>query len=181
MRYIFTLFVMFFIMQQNCLGLGDKFGSLFTSNAGAWLKSITLKSSQDMNWQDNHDHPEDAGGNAAHLAIVFCNDEKLKDVFTKITGTDFFKQIAELKNKYAASIYIASTEVIPSDTKEFSVQPKDTDLTGQKIYNDTKFIVGYVSYQTPGDHWIEIPKDDIHSTLRFDKDLMVLEPKTVTK
>lgn len=179
--YIFTLFVVFFSMQTTCLGLADKIGSLFNSTSGSWLKSMTLKSANDMNWQDNHDHPEDAGGNSARLAVVFCNDDKLKEIFTKITGPSFFKQMAELKNKYATSIYIAEAEVLPSDTKEFSVQPKDDDLTGQKIYNNTKFIVGYVSYQTPGDHWIEIPKDDIHTTLRFDKDLMVLEPTVATK
>jgi hypothetical protein len=179
--YIFMLFTVFFSIQHTCLGLADKIGAVFNSSSGSWLKSLTLKSAQDMNWQDNPEHPQDAGGNSAMLAIVFCNDDKLKEVFTKMTGADFFKQMAELKNKYATSIYIAETEIVPSDTKEFSVAPKDNDLSGQKIYNDTKFIVGYVSYQTPGDHWIEIPKDDIHAALRFDKDMMVLEPKTTTK
>lgn len=179
-QYIFALLVFFLLRLDPCVGLAEKLGSMLQVSTGTWLKSITLKSAQDMNWHDNIDHPEDSGGNVASLAIVFCSDEKLKEVFSAITGPDFFKRKTELKNKYASSVYIVTTEVVPSDTKEFLVKPKDDDLR-EKIYNNAKFVVAYVSYQSAGDHWMELPMDNINITLRFDKAMMVLEPKEKEK
>lgn len=181
-RSIFALFALIcFVVQSDCFALADKLNSVLGTGSGTWLATITTKSSQDMNFQENPEFPEDAGGNPLKFAVVFCNDEKLKEEFKKITGPNFFSSMQDIKNKYGSSIYIVVIDVVPSATKDVCVKPADDDLTSQKIYNNTKFIVGYASYQTPGDHWIDIPLDDFSATIRFDKNVAVLEPKVTEK
>ncbi|CAO5675479.1 MAG: hypothetical protein HEEMFOPI_00241 [Holosporales bacterium] len=152
----------------------------FGLNGGTWLKKVIITSSNDMNWHDNIDHPKDSGPNSAKVAIVLCSDEKLKEELKKMSGPDFIKNMAAYKVKNAQSIYIVTDDIIPSDNKTINISPKNDNTVEQTIYNDTKFVLVYVGYQTPGDHILELPIDQDTISLLFGPKDALVQP-TVTK
>lgn len=145
-------------------------------SGGAWLKTVKIASSNDMNFVENKDHPQDSGSSPAKVAIVFCNDDTQKETLKKITGPGFFQQMNDLKAKYANSIYIVTSEVVASNGVEIQVPPKDTDTAGKKVYDSAKFIVLYAEYRTPGDHVYELPNDSTVS-LTFGRQNVTIDQK----
>lgn len=133
------------------------------TSSGAWLKTVKVSSSNDMNFVENKEHPQDSGSSPAKIAIVFSNDDALKDSLKKITGPAFFQQMNDLKAKNGNSIYIVTSEIVASNAIDIDVHPKDNDSNGKKVYDNAKFIVLYAEYRTPGDHVYELPNNSVVS------------------
>lgn len=142
---------------------------------GSWLKEVVILSSSDMNFVEKVP-ATDSGPNSVHAAVVFCNDEKLKEELKKIPGTAFFAQANDLMNKHANNLYVVDFFISPGSRVTIDLTPKDNNIRGKQVYDSCKFVLLYAEYhvqdaQLPGatkDSFVyDLSKDQTSQTLVF--------------
>jgi hypothetical protein len=152
----------------NLLGLAN----------GIWLEKVMIQSTGDMNADPNPTgNAQDAGWNPAKLLVVVCKDDTLKAKLQGISGPDFAKNIDQIKSLYGAALYVVEADIVRSENKTIVIDPKNSDSVKQDIYENAKFVLAYASYQSPGNHCIELNSGETSVTIIFGKVGISIAPK----
>lgn len=159
LKKIFFLCVTLVPFSLNADGPFDAVMGYFNLTGGSWLTTIEIKATKDMN------HLEGKGEDPCKLALVFSNSKELEAKLMGLSGPAFFAALEQIKKDHGTNLYIIVMDVLPNDQRTIVVKPTDPTLEG--IYESTKFVVGYVSYQTPGDHRFTILSGPEKVTLNF--------------
>lgn len=163
-RTFFTLSISLFFIS-SCSGPMEQVVEYVGLSGGSWLKTINIKASDDMNQNADAYSSQDVGSDPSKLAFVFGKSEELQAKLLEFNGFSFFKGLDQLKRDQQNNLFIQIEDVLPSDLKTIDIKPQNN--TEEDIYNKATFVLGFVSYQTPGDHRFSVPKGADKITLNF--------------
>ena len=163
-RTFFTLSIsMFFI--NGCSGPMEQVVEYVGLSGGSWLKTVSIKASNDMNQNADAYSSQDVGSDPSKLAFVFGKNEDIQAKLLALNGLDFFKGLGQLKRDHQNDLFIQIDDVLPNDLRTIDIKPQNSGE--EDIYNKATFVLGFVSYQTPGDHRFSVPKGADKVTLNF--------------
>jgi hypothetical protein len=163
-RTFFTLSISLFFIS-NCGGPMEQVVEYVGLSGGAWLKTIHIKAANDMNQNTDAYTSQDVGSDPSKLAFVFGKNEELQKKLLSLNGVDFFKGLEQLKSDHKNDLFIQIDDVLPNDLRNIEIKPQNNNE--EDIYNKATFVIGFVSYQTPGDHRFTVPKGADQITLNF--------------
>lgn len=166
------------LLINSCSGPMEQVVEYVGLSGGAWLKTIHIKAANDMNQSADAYASQDVGSDPSKLAFVFGKNEELQKKLLSLNGLDFFKGLDQLKNDHQNDLFIQIDDVLPNDLREMDIKPNNS--IEEDIYNKATFVIGFVSYQTPGDHRFSVPKGANQITLNFGPaavDMIVPEQK----
>lgn len=163
-RSFFTLSICLLFIN-SCSGPMEQVVEYVGLSGGAWLKTIHIKAANDMNQNSDAYASQDVGSDPCKLAFVFGKNEELQKKLLGLNGLDFFKGLDQLKRDHKNDLFIHIDDVLPNDLREIEIKPQNS--IEEDIYNKATFVIGFVSYQTPGDHRFSVQKGADQITLNF--------------
>lgn len=162
-KYVLFLGCLVFV---GCSGTMDKITDYIGISGGSWLKTIKINARKDMNQSEDALSPEDVASDPCKLAIVFGNNEILQGRLLEMSSVDFFNAVDQLQRDHKDELYVVIEDVLPGDVRTIKIKP--TNTMQENIYNKATFMIGFVSYQAPGNHRFAIPKGAPSVRINFD-------------
>ena len=172
--FVKLCFCMFFV--SGCSGPMEQVVEYVGLSGGSWLKTVHIKASNDMNQNADAYSSQDVGSDPCKLAFVFGKSEEIQAKLLTLNGFDFFKGLDQLIRNHQNDLFIQIDDVLPNDLRTIEIKPQNT--VEENIYNKATFVLGFVSYQTPGDHRFSVPKGADKVTLNFGPEAVeVVDPE----
>ena len=130
-----------FDLSSMLIGAGSKMKSFFTDDSNFQLKKVKIVAKKEMN-----------SGGAVNLHIVIVYDKELQLELSKMTSTEYFSGVEQLKKDHPDRLYICKWEIVAKDR----IFP-DVDLKIPREFLIPLDGFVFVSYNNTGPHRGEIP------------------------